>query len=141
MTTNNPYHASGASAYQQTSDDNLGPMEIALELFKGIIKFLQQAKTAYEANDLEQMTYFTDRVFKIVEALHAHLDMDAGGKDAEFLQEFYVIMIGRMGKILDRPNVSAEFDQLIAYTTPVYEQWYKLTHGDLPASSSEKTTG
>jgi len=137
MTTNNPYHASGASAYQQTSDENLGPMEIALELFKGIVKFLGQAKAAYQANDLEQMTYFTDRVFKIIEALHAHLDMDAGGKDAEFLQEFYVIMIGRMGKILDRPDVEREFDQLIAYVTPIYEQWYTLTYGRSPTTSEE----
>lgn len=139
MTTNNPY-AQSASAYQQTNDENLGQMEIALELFKGIIKFLKQAKAAYQENNLEQMTYFTDRVFKIIEALHANLDMAAGGKDAEFLQEFYVVMIGRMGKILDRPDVEGEFDQLVAYVTPIYEQWYQLTHGSLPAKPEDVKT-
>ena len=135
MTTNNPYHTQGTSAYQQASDDNLGPMEIVLELFKGIIKFLKQAKSAHAEGDLEQMTYFMDRTFKVVEALYAHLDMEAGGKDAEFLQEFYVVLIGRMGKIFDRPDIPREFDQLIAYVTPVYEQWYELTHGAAPTSS------
>ena len=137
MTANTSAYGKGAAAYQQTSDDNLGPMEIALELFKGIITFLKQAKSAYEADDLEQMTYFLDRVFKIIEALHAHLDMDAGGKDAEFLQGYYATMIGRMGKLFDRPDIPAEFDQLIAYTTPIYESWYQLTHGALPTAPSD----
>ncbi len=134
--TTNPYQQ-GTSTYQQVSDNNLGQMEIVLELYKGIIKFLKQAKSAYVANDLEQMTYFMDRTFKVIEALSAHLDVEAGGKDAEFLQEFYAILIGRMGKLFDRPDIPREFDQLVAYVTPVYEQWHVLTHGSSPLSSPE----
>ncbi len=141
MTTDNPSYTHASSAYQQTSDENLEPMEIILELFKGILKFLEQAKSAYQKDDLEQMTYFLDRTFKVIEALHAHLDMEAGKKEAEFLQEFYVIMMGRMGKIFDRPDIPREFDQLIAYATPVYEQWYVLTHGALPNASEASATG
>jgi flagellar protein FliS len=126
MTNNNYTQAS--SAYQQTSDENLSQMEIALELYKGIIKFLRQAKSAYQADDLEQMSYFVGRVLKVIEALHSHLDMEAGGKDSAFLEEFYVILIGRLGKLFDRPDMVREFDQLIDYVTPVYEQWYNLTY-------------
>ena len=128
----NPYANSGyakaMSAYQNTQDENLGPMEIILELYKGVIKFLRQAKSAYEADDLEKMCYWVDRVQKILEALTAHLDMDQGGKDAEFLQEFYVVLMARLGKVLDCPDTSHEFDQLIAYAMPVYERWYELTY-------------
>lgn len=119
----NPY-----SAYQQTQDDNLGPMEVILELYKGLIRFLKEAKSAHAQGDLEKMMYWMDRAFKVVNALAANVDTDQGGKDAEFLNEFYVILMGRFAKILDRPDVQREFDQLVDYVTPVYERWYELTY-------------
>ena len=130
---NNPY-LQASQSYQNTGDENLGQMEIVLELYKGLIKFFTQAKNAHAKGDFEQMNYFLQRNHKIVEALYAHLDMEAGGKDAVFLHDFYATLIGRMSKILDRPDVQREFDQLIAYVKPVYEQWYVLTHGALPGA-------
>lgn len=135
--TANPY-IQASSAYLQTRDENMGGMEIVLECYKGIIRFLREAKAAYAQDNLEKMCYWVDRALKIIESLHANLDMSQGGKDAEFLHEFYVILIGRLGKLLDRPDVTHEFDQLIGYVRPVYEQWYKLTTGnDVPNYEKE----
>lgn len=135
--TANPY-SQASSAYLQTRDENMDGMEIVLECYKGIIRFLREAKAAYGKDDLEKMCYWVERALKVIESLHANLDMNQGGKDAEFLHEFYVVLIGRSGKILDRPDVNHEFDQLIAYIQPVYEQWYKLTTGnDVPNYKDE----
>ena len=129
--TTNPY-GNASNAYLQTRDENMGQMEIVLECFKGIIRFIRSAKSAYQEDKLDTMCYWIGRASKVIEALHANLDMEQGGEDAEFLQEFYVTLLGRFGKILERPDVTHEFDQLLGYVQPVYERWYKLTHGSLP---------
>lgn len=133
--TANPY-GKAASAYQQTREDTMGGMEIVLECYKGIIRFLREAKAAYGRDELDKMCYWIERTLKVIEGLHANLDVEKGGEDAKFLQEFYVVLIGRLGKVLERPDVNHEFDQLIAYVQPVYERWYKLTTGnDVPVSN------
>ena len=135
--TVNPYQSKAANAYQSTNDENMSPLQVVAELYKGIIKFLREAKTAYQENKLDVMSEKITRILKVIEALQGHLDMDQGGKDAKFLEEFYVILAGRLGRVLDRPDVAREFDQLIDYVMPVYERWHEFAYGPRQAPSDE----
>ncbi len=130
--TVNPYQGKAAKAYQAVNDENLSPLQVVAELYKGILKFLYEAKTAYQDNKLDVMSEKIGRILAVVESLQANLDVDQGGKDAAFLQEFYVILVGRLGRVLDRPDVAHEFDQLIAYVMPVYERWHEFAYGPRP---------
>lgn len=129
--THNPY-SKASRAYQQNNDENLSPTQIVAELYKGMIKFLLEAKTAYEQNKLDEMNNRIQRLLTVIETLQAHVDLENGGKDAAFLREFYIILSGRLGRVLDRPDPVAEFDQLIAYVKPVYERWQEFGYGMKP---------
>jgi flagellar biosynthetic protein FliS len=124
----NPYTKS-ISAYQRNQDENMTPMQIVAELYKGMVKFLYEAKSAYQANRLDEMNNKVQRIFSVIEALQAHLDLTQGGKDALFLNEFYIILSGRLGRVLDRQDPANEFDQLIAYVMPVYDRWQEFAYG------------
>lgn len=140
MNTNNPY-GKALGAYQQTRDENLSQMEIVLELYKGMIRFLREAKAAHAKGDFETMMHWVDRFLKVVEALHVNVDDEAGGEDAQFLAEFYTVLTGRIGLVLDRPDPQHEFQQLIDYIQPVYERWYELVHGRKPFADADETDG
>lgn len=140
MNGNHPY-GKALGAYQQTRDENLSQMEIVLELYKGMIRFLREAKAAHAKNDLETMMYWIDRFLKVIEALHVNLNEEEGGEDSQFLTEFYTVLTGRIGLVLDRPDPQREFQQLIDYIQPVYERWYALVHGRSPFVEADETDG
>ncbi|MES2729118.1 MAG: flagellar export chaperone FliS [Pseudomonadota bacterium] len=134
----NPYQHKATKAYQSVNDENMSPLQVVAELYKGIIKFLYEGKAAYETNKLDVMSEKIARILAVIESLQANLDLDKGGKDAAFLEEFYMILSARLGRILDRPNVAHEFDQLIAYVMPVYERWHEFAYGPRSSKPEEK---
>lgn len=131
--TVNPYQGKAAKAYQAQNDENMSPLQVVAELYKGILKFLYEAKAAYQDNKLDVMSEKISRILAVIEALQGHLDLEQGGKDAAFLEEFYVILSGRLGRVMSRPDVVHEFDQLITYVMPVYERWHEFAYGPRPA--------
>lgn len=119
---NNPY-ANAASAYGTAQEHNMSGFDITAKLFDGMIKFVGQAKTAYEANNLEDMVVFNTKAVKIASALQGHLNFEDGGEASVYLNDLYMEVFKRLTFVLRADDVSAEFDYVRDLLSPVAKMW------------------
>lgn len=122
-------HAKAATAYQTAYVSNVSGMDIVVELYKGMIGNIKQAKAAYQAGKLDEMCRLNDKTIKILVALQSHLDFEEGADAAEYLNKFYNSIFASLTKILRKPSPERSFDQIIAAIEPVYQRWCEFAAG------------
>lgn len=132
----NPYQKASQS-YQRQNDENLTPLQIVVELYKGMLKNTKLAKQAYSEGHLDVMSNHIIKTFDIIEALQSNLDMETGGEDSVFLNRFYTVVFSALSQASSKPNPAAYFDEIIAYIQQVHDRWYVLAY---PASVSPETS-
>lgn len=103
-------------------------MEIVVELYKGMINNLEQAKNAYEDGNLEEVTRLDARTMDIIAALQSNLDFDAAPDDADYLNRFYSHLFSKLANTLSEENPSEAYDYIIEYVRPTYERWVQLAY-------------
>ncbi len=140
----NAYHTA-ATAYGNTQAGTMSGFEVVAELYKGMIKFVGQAKTAYEAGKLDDMCMYIQKTNKILMALQSHLDFEQGGEAAVFLNDFYTGIFAKLFKVLRAEDPLGEFDEVHAMLLPVKDIWVEHAANakkgepqaaiDLPASA------
>ena len=121
-TQTNAYHYA-TSAYSNAQSGTMTGFEVVAELYKGMIKFVGQAKNSYEKGRLDDMCLYIQKTNKILMALQSHLDFDQGGKAAVFLNDFYTGIFSRLFKVLNTENPAAEFDEVHNMLRPVKDIW------------------
>jgi flagellar protein FliS len=114
--------------YQKKTDESLTPMQIVVELYKGMLRFEREAKAAWIDGKLDVMTEKITKIFNIIEALQAHLDHEKGGEDAQFLNRFYTVVFKALTDATSKPDPAAEFDAIIAYTQQIHDRWYAIAY-------------
>lgn len=119
--TNAHYHA--ASAYGNTQAGTMSGFAVVAELYKGMIKFVGQAKNAYEVGRLDDMCMYIQKTNKILIALQSHLDFEQGGQASVFLNDFYTGVFAKLFKVLHAENPAAEFDEVHKMLRPVKDIW------------------
>ena len=133
-----PYHKA-AQIYQKKNDESLTPMQIVVELYKGMIKNVRAAKKCWSEGHLDVMTDHITKVFNILEALQAHLDVEQGGEDAVFLQRFYNVIFSALCNATAKPEPGEEFDNIATYIQQVCDRWYALAYPRLPERAVGET--
>lgn len=126
--TPNSYHKA-STVYQRKTDENLSPMQIVVELYKGMIKHTRLAKKNWEAKRLDVMTDHIVKVFNILEVLQSNLDIEQGGEDAAFLNRFYSVVFSALSHATAKPEPTEEFDHILSYMQQVYDRWYVIAYG------------
>lgn len=121
-------YSKASQAYQRKSDENLSPLQIVVELYRGMLRNTQAAKRSWEAGRLDVMSEHITKTFNIIEALQANLDLGAG-EDAQFLNRFYNVIFAGLRDATAKPNPGREFDALTAYIQEVYDRWYVMAYG------------
>lgn len=121
------------NAYQKKSDENLSPLQIVVELYKGMIKHSKDARRHYQEGHLDLMTVSITKVFSIIEVLQAHLDEEQGGEDARFLNRFYNVVFSALSLATSKPDPVAEFQSIIDYIQQVHDRWYAMAYPKMPA--------
>jgi flagellar protein FliS len=125
--SNNPY-TKASKAYQRKNDDTLTPLQIVVELYKGLIKNTKLSKQCWENRQLDVMCGYIEKNFDILEALQSNLDLENGGEDAAFLNRFYTVIFSSLTLATSKPDPSAYFDEIIAYIQQVHDRWYVLAY-------------
>ena len=128
----NQAYQKALKTYQKKSDENLTPLQIVVELYKGMIRNIQFAKTAYSEGRLEDMTRYLMKTFDIIEGLQSNLDTDNGGEDAAFLHRFYTVIFSALSQATAKPEPTEEFDAIIAYIQQVHDRWYAIAYSKNP---------
>lgn len=125
-------YSKAAQAYQKKNDENLSPLQIVVELYKGMIKHTKDAKAHYIAGRFEDMSNSIMKVFSIIEVLQSHLDLEQGGEDAAFLYRFYNVIFSALSMVTVKPAPGEEFDSIIAYMQQVTDRWYAIAYPRTP---------
>ena len=124
----NNLYTKASKAYQRKNDDTLTPLQIVVELYKGLIKNTKLSKQCWENRQLDVMCGYIDKNFDILEALQSNLDLENGGEDAAFLNRFYTVIFSSLTLATAKPDPSAYFDEIIAYIQQVHDRWYVLAY-------------
>lgn len=134
--SHNPYKAA-SQAYQKKNDETLTPLQIVVELYKGLIKNTKFAKQYWQNNQLDVMCQYIDKNFNILEALQSNLDLEKGGEDAAFLNRFYTVIFSSLTLATSKPDPASYFDEIISYIQQVHDRWYVLAYpgANLPQTS------
>ncbi len=132
----NQAYQKALQTYQKKSDESLTPLQIVVELYKGMIRHTQAAKKSYEAGRLDEMTNSITKVFNILEGLQTNLDMEQGGEDAAFLNRFYTVIFSALSQATAKPEPVEEFDAILAYIQQVHDRWYAIAYKRLPEESN-----
>lgn len=136
--SHNPYKMA-SQAYQKKSDETLTPLQIVVELYKGMIKNTKLAKQSWENRQLDVMCSYIDKNFNILEALQSNLDLEKGGEDAVFLNRFYTVIFSSLTLATSKPDPSAYFDQIISYIQQVHDRWYVLAYPGAAIPTADET--
>lgn len=118
--------------YQKKSDESLTPLQIVVELYKGMLRNIKDAKKAWQAGQLDVMSGHLLKTFDIIEALQLNLDLEKGGEDAAFLNRFYTVVFSALSNVSAKPEPAEEFDAIIAYVQQVHDRWYALAYSRNP---------
>ena len=131
-TMNQTAYQKAVKTYQKNSDENLTPLQIVVELYKGMLRHTKEAKKFWEAGRLDMMTNSLSRVFDIIEGLQMNLDFEKGGEDAVFLNRFYNVVFSALSQATAKPDPAAEYDAIIAYVQQVHDRWYAMAYAKPP---------
>ncbi len=132
---NRENHSQATNAYRSSHVNTMSGFDIVVELYKGIIKNIEQAKESYKIGRLDDMCHHIEKTNKILIALQSHLNFEEGGEAAGTLNSFYNNTSGALVKVHRADNPEQEFDKIIASIQPVYEIWCRhaaASHEDAP---------
>ena len=131
-TMNQNAYQKALKTYQKNSDENLSPLQIVVELYKGMLRNILAAKKGWQAGQLDVMSNHLTKTFDIIEALQANLDLEKGGEDAVFLNRFYTVVFSALSQVSAKPEPAEEFDAILAYVQDVHDRWYALAYSRNP---------
>ncbi len=131
-------NSSPYKAYTRASHTVAKTRQVVM-LYDGAIRFLKQAKTSAEVNDI------SDRFEKLVKAgdvivgLQSCLDFENGGSTAQVLYDFYSGIELRILN-LHRSNDMAEYDAIVNDLKQMRDVWHGIDaamHSDATASEQQ----
>lgn len=110
-------------------DEALTPLQIVVELYKGMLRNIRAAKTNWQAEKLDVMSTHIIKTFDIIEALQANLDLSQDGEDVKFLNRFYNVVFSSLNNATMKPDPAKEFENIASYVQEVHDRWYVLAYG------------
>lgn len=108
-------------------------------LYDGVIRFMQQAKTAIEANEITERFEKLKRSGEIIVGLQTCLDFELGGTTAQALYDFYSSLDARI-MALHRTNSVEQCDAIISDVKEMRDVWDKIDRGQITASEFSVAT-
>lgn len=94
-------------------------------LYDGLIRFLQQAKTAIQENRIEDRFNLLIKASEVISGLQACLDFERGGDIAKVLYSFYASIDSRIFSI-HRSASAAACDEVIAEIKQMRDAWHEI---------------
>lgn len=132
MNAKNPYQA-----YTQANHTVAKTRQVVM-LYDGVIRNLQQAREAMEANRIEERYNKLVRASEIIMGLQMSLDFDQGQEAAQVLYEFYSSIDSRIMQ-LHRTGSREACDTIIDDIRQMRDIWNKIDKGEVAADGSVET--
>lgn len=116
-----------------TAKESLQKTRQVVLLYDGVLRFLEQAKTAMSEKNFEERYNLLQKASNVIVGLHSALDFEKGGELSKTLSSFYSDMDRRV-IALNISNDIAECDAIINEIKLMREAWDKVDqeYGDAP---------
>ncbi|MFC0477853.1 flagellar export chaperone FliS [Robertmurraya beringensis] len=118
MAVNNPYQA-----YQQNTLNTASPGELTLMLYNGCIKFINQAKIAIQAKNIEDKNKNLIKAQKIIQELMVTLNMDV--PMSKELMAMYDYLYRRLVEANMNNNIGI-LDEVLSFVTEYRDTWKQV---------------
>ena len=105
--------------------EGASPVDLVVALYDGIVRFLYAAAEAADRGDVNARRAAVKRALDIIIHLQARLRMDAGGRPAQVLSEFYASVFAQIlqaSSFASRPR----FERAIECVRNVREAWRQV---------------
>jgi flagellar secretion chaperone FliS len=112
-------------SYQEHALDGASAVDLVVALYDGIIRFLYAAIAAVDRGDAEGRRAAAKRALDIIIHLQARLRMDAGGRPARALSEFYASLFAQILKASQSAS-RARFEHAIDCVRNVRGAWREV---------------
>ncbi|MCS6879162.1 MAG: flagellar export chaperone FliS [Geminicoccaceae bacterium] len=114
--------------------DTLPPLERVVLLYDAALRFLEEAKRAAEAGEIERRFRASERVREIVRTLDSALDRERGGEIAARLARLYGYVEHRLTalNIRNDPAIAEELSELLR---TLREAWARIARPAAAAPS------
>lgn len=117
--------ARATHAYQQTHVQSRSPLELVVMLYDGALRFVNEARTALDRQDLVAKREALSRALAIVAELQNTLNMRDGGDVATQLDALYTYVNTRLLEANMQSN-GAALDEVVKLLTPLREAWGQI---------------
>ncbi len=115
----------GAEAYRRVDTESRSPVELVVMLYDGAIRFVGDASTAAQRNDVRGRTQAVSRALAIVTELQNTLKVDEGGDMARELDRLYSYMATRLLDVNTKKDAGA-LDEVHRLLTTVRDAWAQI---------------
>ncbi len=116
---------SALASYQKNQVAGMSQKDMIVLLYKGALKFLEQAHGELEKGNSEQFADRVERAHRIVYHLYTTLDFEAGGEIAEKLGSLYSFIINQL-YILNSTRNPAIIADLKEILSNLKEGWQNI---------------
>lgn len=112
----------GFNQYKENSINTATPEELTLMLYNGLVKFLMQAQSAIDTNNLEKSNNSIIRSQAIIKEFQATLDMNY--EVSENLDKLYDYMYRRLVEANIKKD-SGIIEEILGYSRELRDTWAK----------------
>jgi len=123
-----------ASSYLQTEVQSRTPLELVVMLYDGALRFLSNARSAIERNDIAGRREAISRALAVISELQSTLDTDQGGDLAQSLDALYGYLTGRLIDASFKKDVRP-IDEAVKVLTTLRGAWSDIAAQTLAASA------
>lgn len=99
------YSSNALNAYQQNSVNTASKEKLLIMLYEGLVKFIKQAISALEENDLQKAHTNFIKAQNIILEFMATLNMEVGGELSKSLMALYDYMYRRLVEANTKKNI------------------------------------
>lgn len=130
--------AMGIRCYQENEVQTIGPEKLIVLLYEGLVRYLNQARTALVARDMAGKARQLNNAQAVVLELRNALDHDAGGALAGNLEALYnYVFTENMNALID--NDPRHIDNNLRVLQPLLEAWSRIPPGTAERARAERS--
>lgn len=130
------YNRNAHSTYQSVQVTTTDRGRLLLMMYEGAIKFLKQAKSGLESDDIAKFCRFLSKAQAIIAELMNTLDFEKGGsiaKDLDRLYDFMLFYLTEANLYRDPKRIS----RVIGLIDTIYQAYKDIIEGNKAAEKAE----
>lgn len=131
------YDDQALASYQSTSIESGSPAQVVVQLYRGAIRFAEEAARAARAGDHPTRAHQLGRATRVVQELNNALDHDIGGEWSQRLSALYEYVEYEWVESTLQRN-PGRIDDGVRILRTLLASWEKIASGEVPVDAPDR---